>query len=101
MEPLIRDGDFCVMRAGVEGSREGRIVLAQHRGVADPESGGAYSLKRFHSKKVASADGSWRHERIVLEPLNRDFEAIEIAPEEAEDFKIIAERVENVKIGRG
>ncbi|MBR4189994.1 MAG: hypothetical protein IKQ55_08540 [Kiritimatiellae bacterium] len=101
MEPLIRDGDFCVMRAGVEGSREGRIVLAQHRGVADPESGGAYSIKRYRSEKRATSDGSWRHERIVLEPLNRDFDAIEIGEEDADGVRIVAERVEGVRVVGG
>ena len=101
MEPLIRDGDFCVMRAGVEGSREGRIVLAQHRGVADPESGGAYSIKRYRSEKRATSDGSWRHERIVLEPLNRDFDAIVIGEEDADGIHIVAERVEGVRVGDG
>ena len=97
MEPRIHDGDLCVMRAGVEGSREGRIVLAEHRGAEDPEGGGAYSIKRYHSEKAATEDGTWRHDRIVLEPLNPEFAPIEIPEEAAGEFRVVAEWVERVK----
>lgn len=29
-----------------------------------------YTLKKYHSRKVYSADGSWMHDEIVLLPLN-------------------------------
>src|SRR5438552_3907205 len=60
MEPTIRDGDYCVFRAKPEGSRQGKIVLVQYRGPADPETGGAYTVKRYASRSAADAEGSWR-----------------------------------------
>ena len=98
MEPRIRDGDLPVMRAGVVGSREGRIVLAEHRGAEDPDGGGAYSIKRYHSEKTATPDGSWRHERIVLEALNAEFAPIAINEAVAAEFRGGAEWVERVRV---
>ena len=78
MEPKIHDGDLCLMRLNPHGSRNGMIVLAQHRETYDPETGGAYSIKRYSSEKVATDDGSWQHERIVLHPLNPEYNDIEM-----------------------
>ena len=93
MEPKIHDGDLCVMRANPPGTRQGKDVLAEHRRVDDPETGGAYSIKRYSSKKTATDDGSWRHERIILSPLNRDYEQIVIDEDSDGDCRIIAELV--------
>ena len=68
----------------------GEIVLAQHRDFSDPESGGAYSIKRYSSEKVVEEDGSWRHERITLSPLNREFEPIVIDANEDGEFAVVA-----------
>ena len=90
MEPKIHDGDLCVMRRYDGGSRNSEIVLAQHRDVFDPESGGAYSIKKYSSEKTMEEDGSWRHEKITLSPLNSEYEPIEIVSDEADAFKVIA-----------
>jgi SOS-response transcriptional repressor LexA len=92
MEPRIADGSLCVFRAGVTGSREGRLVLVEYLG------GGAndrHTVKRYHSQKHREDDGSWRHETIRLEPLNPEFEAWELDPEE-DRFRIVAEFVQVV-----
>ncbi len=91
MEPRIHDGDLCVMRTNPVGSRQGRIVLAQHRDISDPDTGGAYTIKQYSSKKTVTDDESWRHERITLSPLNREYEPIVIDTDNGEDFKVIAE----------
>ena len=93
MEPKIHNGDLCVMRANPQGSRQGKDVLAEHRDVEDPETGGAYSIKRYSSVKTATHDGSWRHERIVLSPLNRDYDPIIIDEDSHGDCRIVAEVV--------
>lgn len=93
MEPKILNGDYAVMRANPVGSRQGKIVLAQYRGPADPDTGGSYTIKRYQSKKVTTGDQNWRHEQIKLLPLNPDFDAITLPPQEEHDFKIIAECV--------
>ena len=90
MEPRIPDGTLCVFRAGVTGSREGRLVLVEYLG------GGAsdrHTVKRYHSRKQQRPDGSWEHDAILLEPLNPEFEAWELNPEE-DRFRIVAEFVQ-------
>ena len=90
MEPLIPDGALCVFRRGVVGSRHGRLVLVEALG------GGAndrYTVKRYRSEKAQQPDGTWAHERIRLEPLNPEFEAWDLDPEE-ERYRILAEFVQ-------
>jgi hypothetical protein len=93
MEPSIQDGDFCVFRANPVGSRQGKIVLVQYRGAADPDTGGAFTVKRYRSTKGDSGDGSWRHEQITLEPLNSEYRPIVLEPESEGEVKVIAELV--------
>ena len=81
------------MRANPQGTRQGKDVLAEHRGVADIETGGAYSIKRYSSEKVAAEDGSWRHERIILSPLNHEYDPIVIDGDLEGDYRIVAELV--------
>ena len=40
----------------------------QHRDIADPDTGGRYTIKRYRSEKVADEEGGWRHQRVVLQP---------------------------------
>ena len=90
MEPEIPDGGWCVFRAGVTGSRQGRKVLVER--YSESEQGGErYTVKRYRSSKQTSADGEWRHARIVLEPLNPEFESWEL--EEDSQCRVIAEFV--------
>ena len=91
MEPTIRDGDYVVFRAQPTGTRDGKIVLAQYRGIADPDTGGTFTVKRYTSEKEAVENGGWRHTRVVLSPLNPDYEPIVVSPDEAEDMQIVAE----------
>jgi type III restriction enzyme len=93
MEPQIYNGDYCVFRANPVGSRQGKIVLVQYRGPEDPETGGSFTVKRYSSKKITGPDGKWKHSEIRLEPLNRDFEPLVLAPESENDVRVIAELV--------
>ena len=105
MEPAIPDGAYCLFRAPVEGTRQGRIVLVQMRDDTDPESGQRYTVKRYGSEKAADGD-SWRHTRISLSPINPDFEPIVLtgpgadtgtnADTDTDDgqFQVVAEVVE-------
>jgi SOS-response transcriptional repressor LexA len=90
MEPKIHSGDLLVFRAEPEGARQGRIVLAQYRGPADPETGGSFTVKVYSSVKAAGKDDAL-HKQIVLKPLNRNFQPIRLQPERAEDFRIVAD----------
>lgn len=90
MEPAIPDGAFCLFRAPVEGTRQGKTVLVQLRDAPDPETGQRYTVKRYESEKAAEG-GSWRHERITLKPANHDFEPIVLTGEHEGELQVIAE----------
>ncbi len=93
MEPRIHNGDYCVFEKYSGGSRQGKIVLAQHRGFFDDDNAGAYSIKEYSSEKSYNDDGSWQHESITLRPFNPAYEPIRIDAEDAESFAIIGEFV--------
>ncbi len=94
MEPKVPDGAYCLFRAPVQGSRQGRFLLVQHRAISDPETGGSYTLKRYESVKEQLPDGSWRHVAIRLHPLNPRYERIELAGVDEGDVRVVAELVE-------
>ncbi len=91
MQPRIPDRSWCVFRKYQGGTRQDLIILAQHRGISDPDTGGAYSVKKYTSKKKEEGAEPWQHVGITLEPLNKDYPPIIITEDTAEDFKIIAE----------
>ena len=95
MNPLIQDGDYCVFRSNIIGSRNGKVVLVQHRNFYDPDSGGSYSIKKYSSSKnIDPETGEWRHEQILLQPLNNDYTPIKIEYsdlEDCEEFIVIGE----------
>jgi len=93
MEPLIPDGSWCLFRSPVGGSRQGKVVLVEHRDIADPETGGSYTVKRYRSRKAADAEG-WRHVEIRLEPENPEFAAIVLRECDEEELRVVAELVE-------
>lgn len=93
MQPTIPDGSYCLFRAPVVGTRQGKIVPVQLRDALDPDSGERYTVKRYLSEKV-EADDSWRHVRITLKPINPDFQPIEITDEEGGEFQVVAEFLE-------
>lgn len=88
MEPKIPDGSLCVFRATMVGSRNDKIVLVQHNDYFDSENGGCFSIKKYTSEKEFDPEtGEWKHERIVLRPLNEDFEPIVLDPDG--DFVVV------------
>jgi SOS-response transcriptional repressor LexA len=93
MEPTIPDGSYCLFRAPIIGTRQGKIVLVQLRDATDPDNGERYTVKRYQSEKVTDGD-SWRHARITLKPLNPDFQPIELTGAEEGELQVVAELVE-------
>lgn len=93
MEPRIPDGSMCLFAAPVSGSRGGRIVLAQLQDAKDPETGFRFTVKRYRSEKESSPHGEWRHVRVVLEPLNTEFDPIELAVDDEGAVQVVAEFV--------
>ena len=86
MEPRIPDGSLNLFRLHPAGSRQGKILLIQRFGVMDETA--RFTVKRYTSKKVHRSEDEWEHERIRLEPLNPDFEAWDVEPQ---DFAVVAE----------
>jgi phage repressor protein C with HTH and peptisase S24 domain len=79
MEPRIADGSLCVFRAGVVGSRQGKLVLVERMGATD--IGARYTVKKYTSTKAPAGkgeDASWQHTKVRLEPLNPEFEGFDL-----------------------
>jgi len=94
MNRRIPNGSWCLFRANPAGTREGKVVVVQHRSIADPDTGGQYTVKLYSSEKVEADDGGWKHERITLRPDSDQpgFEPIEISLGDSdEDFAVVAE----------
>jgi SOS-response transcriptional repressor LexA len=86
MEPRIPDGSLNLFRLNPVGSRQNKILLIQRFGVLDDTA--RYTVKRYTSRKVQTGEDEWRHEQIRLEPLNPEFEAWDVEPQ---DFAVVAE----------
>ena len=90
MEPLIPDGSLCIFRAGVTGSRQGKRLLIEK--FSETDFAARYTVKRYTSRKAFDAEGEFLgHEEIRLEPLNPEFEAFNLGPDE---FRVVAEFVQ-------
>ena len=99
MEPRIPSGSWCLFRRGRPvGSRNGRILLVQFSSLIDPEHGGKFTVKKYHSEKRQSDDG-WQHEHIELRPINLAYTPIPVTENEAENMRIIGEFVAVVRSG--
>lgn len=93
MNRVIPSGSWCVFRANPVGSRNGKVVVIQLRDSRDPESGAAFTVKRYRSEKSATSnDGVSATVRIVLRPESTDptYQAIELLPDE-ENAHVVAE----------
>jgi SOS-response transcriptional repressor LexA len=92
MEPRIPDGSLCIFRAGVVGSRQGKLVLVERFGTT--ETSARYTIKKYTSRKVQSGEDEWQHAAVRLEPLNPEFEGFEL---KEGDARVIAEFVQVVE----
>lgn len=95
MEPRIPAVSICVFRGGeaLAGTRQGRIVLVALRDSVDPETGGKLTVKRYHSEKILDAEGQFAQTRIVLKPLNPEFDPIVIDQAEDDQLRFLGEFV--------
>ena len=93
MEPTVPDGAYCLFRAPVEGTRQGKTVLVQLQDAIDPETGARYTLKRYESQKVQNGD-SWQHAKITLKPTNPEFEPLVLTCADEGEVTVVAELVE-------
>ena len=94
-KPKIKDGSWNLFRPCPQGSREGRIVLGQFNSMGEPENGGRFTVKKYHSAKTVSED-AWQHDRIELLPLNPEFDPIPVAPHEGPEMVVVGEWVASI-----
>ncbi len=93
MEPAIHDGDYLVFRANPTGTRQGKVVLVQYRGVADPDTGGAFTVKRYSSEKEGDDEAFWRHSKVTLSPTNPEYSPLVLSKGDADSVRVVAEFV--------
>jgi hypothetical protein len=95
MNKRIPNGSWCLFSLNPGGTRQGKIVLAQHRTIEDPDTGGQYTIKIYQSEKSTGADGSWQHTCITLKPESTDkrYKPMVFEEESVGELVIIAEMV--------
>ena len=76
MEPTIPRGSVCLFKKYTGGSRNGKILLVQARGLTDPESGGRFVVKRYQRKTSVDEDGDRGHVIIHLVSDNPELQPI-------------------------
>lgn len=93
MNLSIPNGSWCLFRANPGGTRNGKIVLVQHRDIIDPDTGGHYTIKRYRSEKSVDEGDALANKRIVLVPESKDleYEALIFERESAEYLTVVAE----------
>ncbi|WP_138519437.1 DNA/RNA helicase domain-containing protein [Limnobacter alexandrii] len=92
MNKRIPPGTWCLFHFNPQGTRNGKIVVVQHRRISDPELGGQYTIKRYKSEKHYGEDGVV-NSVVVLKPesTNDQHEAIVLSAEDAEEMVVVAE----------
>ena len=95
MNRRIPNGAWCLFRLEPVGTRQGKVVLVQHRDIADTDTGGHYTVKVYESKKELHPDDTWRHASIILRPDTTapGYKEIVLSEEQCLDLKVIAELV--------
>jgi len=95
MNRRIPNGAWCLFRLNPAGTRNGKIVLVQHRDIQDYDTGGQYTVKVYRSEKRTSEDGGWEHSCIQLCPDSSipEYEPLVFDEETAGELKVIAELV--------
>ena len=84
-----------MFKTDLGGSREGKVVLVQHREIQDVEMGGHYTVKESHSEKIIDSAGCWEHSRIVLKPKTNalGYKDIVLQSDQTNELKVLGEYV--------
>jgi len=95
MNRRIPNGSWCLFKRNPAGSRQGKVVLVQHREISDDETGGHYTVKIYDSKKIIHEDGTWQHTSIILRPdtTATGYEPIVLDERQSEELQVIGEFV--------
>lgn len=95
MNRRIPNGAWCLFSLSPAGTRQGKVVLVQHRSINDTDTGADYTLKVYESEKELNDDGTWHHSKIILRPDStvRGYAPIEINHVPEGELKVIAELI--------
>ncbi len=101
MNRRIPNGAWCLFRANPGGTRQGKVVVVQHRSIDDPETGGRYTVKVYSSEKVADGEDGWRHQRITLRPDSDrpEYQPIVIEQGDEDALTVVAEWLMVLPVG--
>ena len=86
MEPKIPNGSLCLFRPVAGNDYVDRVLLVQHRGVADLDTGGSFAVKR-----IARVSRNKSGTTVVLESVNQRFKPIVIESRTDDELRPIAE----------
>ncbi len=98
MNKKITNGSLCLFKEYTGGTRNGKVVLAQHYDIQDADFGAGYTIKSYHSTKNET-ENSWTHESIILKPMSYDpsFEDIILKENDFEQLKVIGEFIKVIE----
>ena len=78
----------------MDGGRGVKVLLVQHSAIIKPETDGSYTVKEYRSPIVEAPesgdDSPWTHTAIQLVPLNNEFRAIWINPDQVDELRVMA-----------
>ena len=89
MNKRIPNGSWCLFRLNPSGTRQGKVLLVQHRSIDDPDTGGHYTIKVYESEKEVNDDGGWKHRRITLKPDSTESRYRPIVFEATDDNELV------------
>jgi len=87
MAPTVPSGALALFRSPVSGPLEGRVVVAEWRDHSDPETGGAYVLKRVGSVELRPRGGL----QLQLRSDNPEFPPLLVDAKDSSELRIVAE----------
>lgn len=96
MNNRIPNGAWCLFRANPAGTRQGKVVIVEHREIEDAETGTRCTVKLWSStKRAADGDGGWEHASVTLRPDSsvEGYRPIELSAEQAEELRVVGELV--------
>jgi transcriptional regulator with XRE-family HTH domain len=78
MEPTIPDGSICLFKKYSGGSRQGKVLLVQVRGLVDPDTGSSFVLKRY--KRITALNDADDRSNVIIQLLsdNREYDPIQL-----------------------
>ncbi len=89
MNKRIPNGSWCLFRLKPSGTRQGKVLLVQHRSIDDPDTGGHYTIKIYGSEKAVDDNEGWKHRRITLKPDSTESHYKPIVFEDTDDNELV------------